>query len=59
MVLNEYRSLAPNKTLQRTQLNASCFPYRSVRAAELGRSAAVGRWLATVRTALAVDADDG
>jgi hypothetical protein len=28
---------SPNKALQRTRLNVGCFPWRPVRAAELGR----------------------
>jgi len=31
------RELAPNKALQRTRISVGCFPWRSVRAAELGR----------------------
>ena len=32
------RQAPPNKALQRTRISAGCFPWRSVRAVELGRS---------------------
>jgi hypothetical protein len=34
-------AVKPNKALQRTRLPVGCFPWRSVRAAELGRYVAI------------------
>ena len=45
--------MAPNKALQRTRLSDGCFPWRSVRAAELGRYEAITLKCIAISLALA------